>query len=161
MGDDREWLVEHRYRAVQEVSSGQPVTEVAARFGTSRQSVYVWKRRYEAEGLAGLREASRRPHTSPARVAAEIEVRICELRRAHPRWGARRISFELGRLGEQPCPSRATVHRVLVRNGPAAATGRRSCTDSAPGTRRRRGHGLPATPTHRPRPRRQDRHDRR
>lgn len=117
MGDNREWLVEHRYRAVQEVLSGQPVTEVAARFGTSRQSVYVWKRRYAAEGLAGLREASRRPHTSPARLAAEAEARICEMRRAHPRWGARRISFELARLGVQPCPSRATVHRVLVRNG--------------------------------------------
>jgi transposase InsO family protein len=115
VGADREWLVEHRYRAVQEVLSGQPVTEVAARFGVSRQSVYAWKNRYQADGLGGLREGSRRPHTSPARLAAEIEAQICELRRAHPRWGARRISFELGRRGAEA--SRATVHRVLVRNG--------------------------------------------
>jgi transposase InsO family protein len=110
-------LVEHRYRAVQEVLSGQPVTEVAARFGVSRQSVYDWRRRYQADGLSGLRELSRRPHTSPGRLAAQIEAQICEMRRAHRRWGARRISFELARLGVVPAPSRATVHRVLVRNG--------------------------------------------
>ncbi|GGK35891.1 hypothetical protein GCM10010124_30700 [Pilimelia terevasa] len=39
------------------------------------------------------------------------------MRRAHQRWGARRISFELSRTGLDPGPSRATVHRVLVRNG--------------------------------------------
>jgi hypothetical protein len=41
---------------------------------------------------------------------------VCELRRAHPRWGARRTSHELGRRGVTPTPSRSTVHRVLVRN---------------------------------------------
>jgi transposase InsO family protein len=46
-----------------------------------------------------------------------VEALICELRRAHRRWGARRICFELGRRGVDPAPSRATVHRVLTRNG--------------------------------------------
>src|SRR2546421_563067 len=47
LGADRDWLVEHRYQAVQEVLAGQPVTEVAARHGMSRQTLYVWRRRYE------------------------------------------------------------------------------------------------------------------
>jgi transposase InsO family protein len=114
---DRSWRVEHRYRAVLEVLAGQPVTEVAARHGASRQSLYVWKRRYEADGLLGLQERSRRPRTSPTRLAADVEAQVCELRRQHPRWGARRICFELGRRGVAPTPSRATAHRVLVRNG--------------------------------------------
>jgi len=42
---------------------------------------------------------------------------VCELRRAHPRWGARRIAFEAAQRGASPAPSRATVHRVLERNG--------------------------------------------
>ena len=42
---------------------------------------------------------------------------MCELRRAHPRWGARRIAFEAVGRGAGPAPSRATVHRVLERNG--------------------------------------------
>lgn len=39
----RDWLVEQRYRAVLEVLNGAPVTEVALRYGVSRQSVYAWK----------------------------------------------------------------------------------------------------------------------
>ncbi|MGO4754260.1 helix-turn-helix domain-containing protein, partial [Streptomyces sp. 2MCAF27] len=96
--------------------AGSPVTEVAVRYGVTRQTVHNWRRRYEAGGIASLDEVSRRPHRSPRRVAAEVEAAICELRRAHPRWGARRISFELGERGITPAPSRATVHRVLTRN---------------------------------------------
>ncbi|MGS0686497.1 helix-turn-helix domain-containing protein [Nakamurella sp. GG22] len=110
-------LAEQRYRAVLEVRDGQPVGEVAARYGVSRQSVSTWRKRYQSEGLDGLQERSRRPHTSPARVAVEVEPQICEMRRQHSRWGARRIVFDLARVGVQAVPSRAKAHRVLVRNG--------------------------------------------
>jgi len=93
--DDGQWLVEQRYRTVLEVLDGSPVSEVAVRYGVSRQSVYSWKARYAAAGVDGLREASRRPRISPSRLAAETEALVCELRRAHPRWGARRIAFEV------------------------------------------------------------------
>ena len=61
--------------------------------------------------------SSRRPRTSPSRLPAETEALVCELRRAHPRWGARRIAFEVAQRGTDRPPSRATVHRVLERNG--------------------------------------------
>lgn len=108
---------EYRYRAVMEVLGGAPIGEVAARYGTSRQSVDTWRRRFQDEGRPGLADRSRRPHRSPTRLASEVEAAICELRRQFPRWGARRISFELRQQGEATAPSRATVHRVLVRNG--------------------------------------------
>jgi transposase InsO family protein len=111
------WQVEHRYRAVMEVLDGSPVSEAAVRYGVSRQSVYSWRDRYAAAGIDGLREVSRRPRTSPSRLAAEVEALVCELRRAHPRWGARRIAFEVTQRGTVRAPSRATVHRVLERNG--------------------------------------------
>jgi hypothetical protein len=44
--EDRQWLVEQRYRAVLEVLDGAPVSEVAVRYGISRQSVYAWKARH-------------------------------------------------------------------------------------------------------------------
>jgi transposase InsO family protein len=100
-----------------EVLDGSPVSEVAVRYGVSRQSVYTWRDRYRAGGIDGLRDASRRPRTSPSRLAAEAEALVCELRRAHPRWGARRIAFEVAQRGTDRAPSRATVHRVLERNG--------------------------------------------
>ena len=107
---------EQRFRAVLEVLDGSPVSEVAVRYGVSRQSVYSWKARYESAGVDGLQEVSRRPRTSPRRLAAETEALVCELRRAHPRWGARRIAYEVARREVASPPSRATVHRVLARN---------------------------------------------
>jgi transposase-like protein len=114
---DQETLAEYRYRAVCEVLGGSPIGEVAARYGTSRQSLHTWRQRFQQEGMPGLADRSRRPRTSPNRIMAEIEALTCQLRRQHPRWGARRISHELGRRGADPTPSRATVHRILVRNG--------------------------------------------
>jgi transposase InsO family protein len=70
------------------------------------------------EGLDGLADRSSRPHSFPAQTSPEVEALICEMRRAHPRWGARRIEFELGRNGcPGPIPSWVTVHRMLIRHG--------------------------------------------
>jgi transposase InsO family protein len=114
---DQQALAEYRYRAVREVLGGSPIGEVAERYGTTRQSLHSWRKRFEAEGMPGLVDRSRRPRTSPSRVDAEVEAAICRLRREHPRWGARRIAFELGQGGLGAVPGRATVHRVLARNG--------------------------------------------
>ena len=97
--------MEYRYRAVREVLGGSPVGEVAARYGTSRQSLHGWRRRFELEGMPGLADRSRRPRSSPARLPADVEAVICQLRREHPRWGARRIVHELGLRGG-PVPAR-------------------------------------------------------
>ena len=67
-------VVEQRYRAVLEVESGVPVTEVAERFGVSRQSVHAWVRRYAQGGLGALMDRSRRPKSSPGQVSAEVEA---------------------------------------------------------------------------------------
>ncbi|MFF1631597.1 IS481 family transposase [Streptomyces sp. NPDC058272] len=110
-------VVEQRYHAVMEVAAGVPVTQVAARYGVSRQSVHAWVRKYGQSGLAGLADRSHRPASCPHRIAGEVEAVVCELRRRHPGWGPRRLVHELERRGITPVPSRATVYRVLVRNG--------------------------------------------
>ncbi|GAA2907431.1 IS481 family transposase [Streptosporangium fragile] len=114
---DEQALVEYRYRAVREVLAGSPIGEVAARYGTSRQSVHTWRQRFQQEGMPGLADRSRRPRTSPTRLPAEVEALICDMRRRHPRWGAQRIAHELGACELERVPGRATVHRVLARNG--------------------------------------------
>lgn len=110
-------VVEQRYRAVLQVEAGVPVTEVAAGFGVSRQSVHAWVKRYRAEGLAGLSDRSKRPESCPHQMGAEVEALVCELRRRHPRWGPVRIVHEVGRIGVVPVPSRMSVYRALVRHG--------------------------------------------
>src|SRR4051812_26105310 len=103
------------------VLDGARVTEVAAEIGVSRQSVHAWVARYRSGGLAGLADRSQRPRSSPNQASAQVEALVCELRRAHPKWGAQRIVHELMRSpmppASQPVPSRATVHRILVRHG--------------------------------------------
>lgn len=107
-------VVEQRYRAVLEVLSGIPVVEVAERYGVARQTVHRWMARYQADGVGGLADRSHAPRAHPWRIPADVEAVICELRRAHRRWGPRRPVFELDRRG-YPAVSRSTVYRVLVR----------------------------------------------
>jgi transposase InsO family protein len=110
-------VMEQRYHAVMEVVSGAPVTEVARRYGVSRQAVHGWLGRYEREGLAGLADHSHRPAHQPRQLDAQIEALICRMRGSHPRWGPRRLLFELGKAKVAPLPSRSTIYRVLVRHG--------------------------------------------
>jgi transposase InsO family protein len=109
-------VMEQRYHAVMEVISGAPVTEVARRYGVSRQAVHGWLGRYERDGLTGLADHSHRPAHQPRQLDAEIEALICQWRGAHPRWGPRRLLFELGKARVSPLPSRSTIYRVLVRH---------------------------------------------
>jgi transposase InsO family protein len=122
--------VEQRYRAVLDAAAGVPVTEVAERYGVSRQSVHAWVRRYRQGGLGGLMDRSRRPESCPHQVSAEVEAAVCELRREHPRWGPLRLAHELGRAGVSPVPSRMSVYRVLVRHGLIEPHPRRRPRDS-------------------------------
>src|ERR1700758_2231795 len=65
-------VVEQRYRAVLQARSGVPVTEVAERFGVSRQSVHAWLRRYQDQGMEGLLDRSHRPVRMPEQIAPEV-----------------------------------------------------------------------------------------
>ncbi len=109
-------VTEQRYRAVLEVRAGVPVTEVAERYGVSRQSVHAWLRRYRDEGPSGLTDRSHKVHQHPWQIRPELESAVCELRRAHPKWGPKRLVFEMDRRGHGTV-TRSTVYRVLVRNG--------------------------------------------
>jgi transposase InsO family protein len=120
-------VVEQRYRAVLEAAAGVPVTEVAARYEVSRQSVHAWMVRYREGGLGALADRPRRPDTCPHQVSAEVEAVVCEMRREHPRWGPVRLVHELARAGVSPVPSRMSAYRALVRHGLVG-----------PGARRRR-----------------------
>jgi transposase len=82
-------VVEQRYRAVLEIAAGVPVTEVAERYGVSRQSVHAWLRRYRDEGPSGLADRSHRVRAHPWQIAAEIEAAVCELRRGLSGWCSR------------------------------------------------------------------------
>lgn len=110
-------LVEQRYQAVLEVlNDGATVTDVARRYGVTRQTVHEWLRRYARSGLAGLVDRSSKPVSCPHQMAAEVEARVVALRREHPGWGPRTIEHRLGREGVAPVPGRSSIYRCLVRH---------------------------------------------
>jgi transposase InsO family protein len=123
-------VVEQRYRAVLEAAAGVPVTEVAARYDVSRQSVHAWMARYREGGLGALADRPKRPDTCPHQVSAVIEAAVCEMRREHPRWGPARLVYELGKAGVSPVPSRMSAYRALVRHGLVEPGVRRRRKDS-------------------------------
>lgn len=109
-------MAEQRYKAVLAViGDGRSVTEVAASWGISRQTLHTWLARWEAGGLEGLVDRSHRPLSCPHQLGPGAEVAVLELRRAHPGWGPRRIVHELGRRGV--VVSASSVYRALLRAG--------------------------------------------
>src|SRR4249920_1604461 len=83
-----EW--EQRWRAGQGRVEG---AELCRRFGVSRQTGYVWIRRYQEAGhdIAALAERSRRPHANPRAVALAIQDLIIATRKQYPKWGPRKL----------------------------------------------------------------------
>lgn len=112
-------MAEQRYQAVLAViGDGRTVTEVAGQWGVSRQTIHAWLVKYEAGGLEGLGDASRRPRSCPHQMSAAAEAAVLEMRRAHPYWGPRRIAFELAKrklIEAHGLPSESGVYRCLVR----------------------------------------------
>jgi transposase InsO family protein len=107
---------EQRYQAVLAViAEGCTVTEVAARWGVSRQTLHAWLAKYEAGGLENLGDGSHRPVSCPHQMVPAVEVMLAELRRAHPSWGSKRLVFELAKRGADPLPSESGVYRALGR----------------------------------------------
>lgn len=108
-------VVEQRREFVMLASlAGANVSALCARFGISRQTGYVWLRRFAAG--EDLTDRSRRPRHSPRRVDAGLEAAILRLRAAHPAWGARKLAWCLAQQGMAP-PAVSSVHAVLVRHG--------------------------------------------
>jgi transposase InsO family protein len=97
-------------------AGGVSVAELCRRFGISRETGFQYLRRYREAGEAGLRDRSRRPHTSPQRTAPAIEARILDLREVHP-WGGRKLARRLRDLGVANVPAVSTVTEVLRRHG--------------------------------------------
>jgi len=72
----------------------QGIKAAARAFRTTVPTVRKWLRRYEVQGLKGLQELSRAPHSCPHKIVGELAQRVVELRRRLPTFGARRLQRE-------------------------------------------------------------------
>ncbi len=92
----------HRVR-----SEGWTVIAAAGAAGVSRQTVHKWIRRFEREGVDGLRDRSSRPQRMPRLTRIDLAVRICWERVAR-RVGPHELELALG-------VARSTIYAVLRR----------------------------------------------
>ncbi len=94
------------------------MAELCERFGVSRKTGYKWLSRWADEGIEGVRDRSRRPHSSPTRTAPELEELVVEMRKAHTDWGPRKLLRVLARrYPDLTLPARSTVAAILKRRG--------------------------------------------
>ncbi|HEX2328552.1 MAG TPA: IS481 family transposase [Candidatus Angelobacter sp.] len=108
-------VAEQRVRFVVAASRGEKsLTGLCREFEISRPTGYLWLKRYEEQGIAGLQDHNRRPQHSPRRTSEVMEGRVVELRKQWPDWGARKLSRVLGKEGMQLPAS--TVHRIVQRH---------------------------------------------
>jgi putative transposase len=102
------------------------VTELAAQYGISRKTGYKWLDRYEADGVDGLHDQSRRPDHSPQATDPELIEALLAQRRRHPRWGAKKLlAIAARRQPDAAWPSRSTVCTHLKAKGLVAPARRR------------------------------------
>ena len=99
--------MEEKLRFIFRHDAGESMTELCHRFGISRETGYIWLRRFRLAGVDGLKEHNRAtPVTQPDAGGDRAEA-VLELRQAHMRWGPRKLK------------------RVLERDEPGQDAGRR------------------------------------
>jgi len=94
------------------------VTDLAERFGISRTTAYKWIHRFKKHGQAGFHEHSRRPHSCPWQTGEAIVEELVELRKAHPRWGPKKLLDLMQRRDSaRQLPAVSTGAQILSREG--------------------------------------------
>lgn len=97
-----------RETLVRRLRQGEPVQQIAMQMGVSVKTVHKWGQRYEQEGLSGLQDRSSRPHHCPRQTGRAVELTAVVLRRER---------FTMQRIADRLGVSRATVGRILTREG--------------------------------------------
>lgn len=129
-------------RHVEEVSGS--VAATCRYYGISRQCYYIWLRRYEAEGLEGLKDRSSAPHHTPHATKADVVEKILWLRQQY-HFGPAKIAMYLDRYHDVKVSS-SGVWRILKKVGlnrlPASQRYKRRSTRWKRYEKQRPGHQL-------------------
>ena len=108
----------------------QTMVDLCESFGISRETGYVWLRRYRELGIGGLAELNRAARHHPNQTPEEVVQAVLELRAAHMRWGPRKLRRILER--DQPgrqWPATSTIGEIVKRAGLVIAPKKRRRTE--------------------------------
>jgi putative transposase len=112
-------VMDERTRFVLEQERGlHTMTELCEIYDIARETGYYWLRRYQQGGLEALQDRDRAPGRHPNQTPERIEESVLELRRAHMRWGPRKLKRVLEREAPQKSwPAASTIGAMLAREG--------------------------------------------
>lgn len=96
--------------------STDPFRSICHEFGISAKTGYKWLNRFIEEGVDGLIDRSKRPHSHSKQLSEDTICRLIKFKMAHTKWGSKKI-VELYERQYGKAPSRSSVHRVLEKAG--------------------------------------------
>jgi putative transposase len=113
------------------------VAELCRLFGVSRQTGYVWIRRFRDAGfdVRALESRSSRPRRSPTAISEAVQDVIVATRKAFPKWGPRKLrAWLVDRYPGRQVPSASSIANILQRRGLTVPKRRRRRQRRAPDT---------------------------
>lgn len=119
-------VTEERVAMFREYDTGYfSVSELAARYGVSRESFYVWKRRRESSDAAWFCDRGSVPGGCPHRTDEVLAAAVVAMRRRFPRFGPKKLRAKL--LESDPLvvwPAASTMGDIIKRAGLVEGTRR-------------------------------------
>ena len=115
-----EWkIMDQREQFVRDWFSGAYTkVELCAGYGISRPTGDKWLARYHAQGVAGLGDLARRPHTQPHQTPEAVVAASVAMKHRHPSFGPKKIRDRLRAVAPaEAWPVDSTVGVILKRAG--------------------------------------------
>lgn len=109
--------MKEKIKLISAYEEGYGITELSRAFEVSRKTIYKIIRRYEKEGVDGLKEYSRKPHSNPYTTSPDIVEEIIALKKKHRNWGPVKLISRLKKIMPGvKWPSASTAGNWLKKN---------------------------------------------
>src|SRR5262245_43093569 len=106
-----------KLESVTRLKHGERMTDLCKEYGIHRQTGYeVWNR-YEQREAKGLLSQSKAPRRRPDKTHDEVVALLIAERKAHPKWGARKLKTLVEEQRDSKLPARSTITVWLKRAG--------------------------------------------
>ena len=111
------------------LDGSESVSELCSHFDISRKTGYKWLARYRLEGVVGLEDRPRSPHSNSRAVDLETVDEVIAVRHEFPTWGPRKVRAHLlDKHPERAWPAASTIGNIFDRAGLTKARKRRKRT---------------------------------
>ena len=113
--DPAEKLARRRLSILRLAEALGSVSAACRRAGMDRTSFYEWKRRFQTQGLEGLKDLPPVHRTHPMTTPPEVVEKVVAMSGVNPAWGCTRLSDHLALAGV--AISSPTVQKILIEHG--------------------------------------------